>query len=99
MHQLLLRLDQRSEEPDAFVLEGSEIGPLRNAAVLAQPLKDVVERGFGGEPLRFDAPQSGKGGIEESEPPVGTVDGNSGADPFEHGRMSADVTPELGLRR
>jgi len=56
MHQLLLRLDQRSEQPHAFMLEGAEIGPFRDAAALTQPLENITERGFGGEPLGFEAP-------------------------------------------
>src|SRR6185437_6416754 len=73
MHQLVLRLDQRGEEPDLLPLEHPEIGKFRNAPALAQALQNLVERGMAGEPVLLDAPELRKSRVEEAESLVRAV--------------------------
>src|SRR5690242_15792140 len=97
MHQLVLRLDQRGEEPDLLPLEHPEIGKFRNAPALAQAFQNLVERGVTGEPVLFDAPELRKSRVEEAEPLVRAVDRDRGMDVFEHLTMRVDVPRELAL--
>ena len=99
MHQLPLRLDQRGEQPDAFALIGAEIGPFGYPAVLPQPLEDIAEQRLAGEPLGFQTPQAGEGGVEEFEPLIGTVNSDSGADPFEQDQLGGLKLTREDLRR
>src|ERR1700720_2898325 len=98
MHKLLLRFDQRGEQPQALAFEGAEIDSAPDPAMLAQALENIAKEVLGGEPLGFEAPQRSKRGIEEFEPIIGTVNGNGGTDPFEHGGMRADVPSQLDFR-
>ncbi len=97
VQQLLLRLDQRGEHGELLALEGAEIGVLGDAPALAQPLQHLVERRLGGEPLVFQPPELGKGGVMEGEPHVGPVDGDGDRHVLQHVGMRGDVARELGL--
>jgi hypothetical protein len=43
MHQLLLPVDQRSEELQTLTFEGAEIGMFGDAAALTKPFQNVAE--------------------------------------------------------
>src|SRR5216684_3905674 len=99
MHQLLLGLDQRGEYPQPLRFERPEIGYFRETATLAKPLQNLRECRLCGEPILGQAPHRRERGIEESEPLVGTIYGDGGADTFEHFSVRVDVAPQLGFCR
>ena len=91
VHQLALRLDQGGEHLELLALEGAKVGVFRNAAALAQPLQEFVERWLAGEPVLLQSPQPGKRRVVKAEPLVGTKDRDRGVDAFEDLAMRVDV--------
>ena len=98
MQQFLLRLDERGEQRALVFLEGAEIGVFGQAAPLAQSFQQFVHGRRRGEPIVFELPELGEGGVEEREPRVGAVDRDRHRDVLQHLGMGGGVAGEFAAQ-